>query len=242
MTAPLVIAILASGLAGVFLAPFLAGRPGIRAHCTSFAAGVLLAVVLSHVIPETLKSAEKAHEHFGGAIILAGFMAMMFLQQKVLKADPCCGHEHAKHAGLPSYLALVACSINDGMILADNPSYREPLFWAMCGHKITACFALVMLLRETSAGLSNAMRNLYMLIFVLITPVVVLLAAQLKFMEGYMHYPVGIGAGALLYVICGGMIPRVEHSAQDGRKWVLGAFLLGVLSMIAIELVAPHDH
>ena len=115
-------------------------------------------------------------------------------------------------------------------------------FWAMCGHKITACFALVMLLRETSAGLSNAMRNLYMLIFVAITPAVVLLAAQLKFMEGYMHYPVGLGSGALLYVICGGMIPRVEHSAQDGKRWVLAAFLLGALSMVIIEMAAPHGH
>lgn len=234
----LVIALLAAGLAGVCLAPLLANRPGLRAHCTSFAAGILLAVILAHVIPETLE----ADQRFGGAIILVGFVAMMFLQQKVLKADPCCGHEHAKHAGLPSYLALVACSINDGLILSKIPGTGDGLFWAMCGHKLTACFALVLLLRETSAGLSSAMRNLYMILFVAITPVVILLADQLTFLEHRVHYVVGLGAGALLYVICGGMIPRVEHSAQDGRKWVLAAFLLGAATMVTVQLLAPHPH
>jgi zinc transporter ZupT len=234
----LVIALLAAGLGGVFLAPVLAGRPGLRAHCTSFAAGILLAVILAHVIPETLD----ADPTYGGAIILVGFIAMMFLQQKVLKADPCCGHEHAKHAGLPSYLALVACSINDGMILSSIPGPEDGLFWAMFGHKLTACFALVLLLRETSAGLSTAMRNLYMILFVSITPAVILLADQLNFLKDYIPYVVGLGAGSLLYVICGGMIPRVEHSAQEGRKWVLAAFLLGAATMITVQLLDPHDH
>lgn len=238
----LIIALLAAGLAGVFLAPMLAGRPGLRAHCTSFAAGILLAIILAHVIPETLN----ADHRFGGAIILVGFVGMMFLQQKVLKADPCCGHEHAKHAGLPSYLALVACSINDALILSDIPEITDGLFWAMAGHKLTASFALVLLLRETSAGLSAAMRNVYMILFVAITPIVLLvtnqLAAQASDLQTFVPYVVGLGAGALLYVICGGMIPRVEHSAQDGRKWVLAAFLLGAATMVTVELLNPHTH
>ncbi len=48
---------------------------------------------------------------------------MMFLQQKVLKADPCCGHEHAKHAGLPSYLALVGEQVT--LLLRDSETLRQ---------------------------------------------------------------------------------------------------------------------
>lgn len=234
----LVTALTLAGLAGILLAPAMATKPGLKEHSTSFAAGVLITVILTHVVPESMT---EEHRH-GGAIILAGFIAMMLLQQKVLKADPCCGHEHAKHAGLPSYLAMVACSVNDALILHALPGPDETLFWAMCAHKITASFALVMLLGETSARLGTAMQMLYLAIFVAITPVVLLITHAVHLPHGLMHYPVALGAGALLYVVCGGMIPRVEHLAQDGRQRVLVTFLAGALITVLVEVVAPHHH
>jgi zinc transporter ZupT len=247
----LLTAITVAGLAGVLLAPYLARRQGLREHCIAFAAGVLLTVIVAHVVPESIKT----NHEMGGALILLGFVAMMFLQQKVLKADPCCGHEHAKHAGLPSYLAMVACSINDGVLLhgdshahgaaaaadaATGPS--QALLWAMCGHKFTASFALWMLLGETSAGLRTSMRYAYMLLFVLITPAVIVLSHQLHFLESWMPHIVAAGAGALLYVVCGGLIPRVEHIAQERRGGVLMTFLVAAGITIAVELIAPHHH
>ncbi|MCA8957740.1 MAG: hypothetical protein KDC87_16815 [Planctomycetes bacterium] len=230
-------AIILAGLAGVFLAPALIRHRGWQAHCTAFAAGVLLAVILSHVVPESMPAAG-GH---GGAVILCGFIGMMLLQQKVLKADPCCGHEHAKHAGLPSYLALVACSINDGLILSAIPTVQQPLFWAMCGHKITASFALVMLLRETSAGLRGAAHLAYMLLFVAVTPAVIWISG-LSALTRWMPYAVAAGAGALLYVICGGLVPRVEHRAQGGHQRVLLTFLIGALITVGVEMMSPHHH
>lgn len=233
-----VIALTVAGLLGVFLAPSLAGRPGLRDRCTAFAGGVLLTMIIAHVIPESVLRDHR----YGGAVMLLGFIAMMFLQQKVIKADPCCGHEHAKHAGLPSYLALMACSINDGIILHPVKSPTDPLLWGMCIHKMTAAFALVMLLRQTSAGLKASIHLVYMMIFVLITPVVVLASKQLVFLQDHMHYVVALAAGALLYVVGGGMIPLVEHKAKEGRSGVLLAFLLAVAITILVELVAPHHH
>lgn len=242
-----VIAITLAGLLGVLSAPALANRPAFRDLCIAFAAGVLLTVILVHVLPHAVEDDPK----IGGALILVGFVAMMILQQKVLKADPCCGHEHHKHAGLPSYLALVACSINDGILLTpheinhhlDNV-WVNPLFWAMCGHKLTASFALVMLLKETSGGLKSSLRMVYMLVFVAITPTVILLASELQSLKESMHYAVAIGGGALLYVIFGGMIPRVEHLATEGKSnRVFVAFLFGVGITIALELSGgSHVH
>ena len=240
-----VVAMTLAGLAGVLLAPALAKRRALADLCTAFAAGVLLTIILVHVLPE---SVQKDHQT-GGVLILIGFVAMMLLQQKVLKADPCCGHEHHKHAGLPSYLALMACSINDGILLHHEITahmgnvWVSTLFWAMCGHKLTASFALVMLLKETSGGLTSGLRMLYMLVFVAITPAVILLAENLQFLNNAMHYLVAIGAGALLYVIFGGMIPRVEHLAHGGKSnKVFITFLIGVSITIALELSSAHSH
>ncbi len=233
-----------AGLCGVLLAPLAARRPSLRAHSLAFAAGVLITVIVAHVIPEAM-----AHKpHVAGALIMLGFVAMMILQQKVLKADPCCGHDHdhAKHAGIPSYLALVACSINDGILmLADKePSLGSPLLWAMCAHKITASFALLWLLQETSTGLKPAMRMLYMLIFVMVTPATLLLLSQGSAdLEHTMSYVVAVGAGALLYVISSGMVPRVEHTAKEsGKGQVLVTFLIAVAITLAVENAAPHHH
>ncbi|MEE2886186.1 MAG: hypothetical protein VX951_02030 [Planctomycetota bacterium] len=240
-----VIAITLAGLLGVLLAPALATRRALTDLCTAFAAGVLLTIILVHVLPESVEKDQQA----GGALILVGFVAMMLLQQKVLKADPCCGHEHHKHAGLPSYLALVACSINDGILLHHEIAahiesvWTSALFWAMCGHKLTASFALVMLLKETSGGLKSGMRMVYMLVFVAITPAVILLAENLRFLNESMHYVVAVGAGALLYVIFGGMVPRVEHLAHEGKSnKVFITFLIGVGITVALELSSSHSH
>lgn len=229
-----VIALVAAGLAGVFLAPALLRRPALQAHCTAFAAGVLLTVIMTHVVPESLGEDYR----FGGTLILVGFVAMMLLQQKVLKADPCCGHEHARHAGLPSYLAMVVCSVNDGVILTIGESIPAPLLWAMCAHKFTSSFALVMLLRETS-GSAKGTPWLFLLVFVLITPAVVL-AGELEILQSPLHYLVPVGAGALLYVICGGLVPRVEHLAQEGQQRVLPTFIIGAAVTILVELAVPH--
>jgi zinc transporter ZupT len=211
-------------------------RPEMRAHCTAFAAGVLLTVIITHVVPESLGQGSQ----LGGTLILAGFIGMVYLQQKVLKADPCCGHEHAKHAGLPSYLAMVACSVNDGVILTTiGKNITHPLLWAMCVHKLTSSFALVMLLRETSGDPRGRLTWLYLLVFVVITPVVVLVGS-LDQLQNSMDYLVPLGAGALLYVICGGMVPRVEHLAQEGRQHVLSTFIIGAVVTIVVELVVPH--
>lgn len=240
-----VISITLAGLLGVFLAPALANRRTLTSLCTAFAAGVLLTIILVHVLPESVAKDSQA----GGALILAGFVAMMLLQQKVLKADPCCGHEHHKHAGLPSYLALVACSINDGILLHHEVDahiqsvWTSPLFWAMCGHKLTASFALVMLLKETSGGLKSSMQRIYMLVFVAITPAVILAAEHLQFLHDSMHYVVAVGAGALLYVIFGGMIPRVEHLAHEGKSnKVFLTFFVGVAITVVLELSGSHSH
>jgi zinc transporter ZupT len=229
----------AASFAGFLLVPWLDRNPTWRAAGTAFAAGTLLTIVLAHLLPEAMHDAPQAPATF-----VVGFVAMMLLHQHVLKADPCCGHEHQAHAGWPSYAAMALCSFNDGIVSA--PSALEhgiaaPTLWGMAIHKITSSFALVMLLR----GLGSAGRTIggavSMAAFSLITPATLLGASAFEGWRQPMAYVLAASGGALLYVVAGSMVPRVEHVARERRGPILAAFLLGVLGTVVFGLL-EHGH
>ena len=110
--------LLAATLAGVLFAPVIARNRSLYSLGVAFAAGTLLTMVLAHVLPETM--AQSAH---APVLFVLGFVAMLLLHQHVLRADPCCGHEHAQHAGLPSFVALSVCSFNDGVMLSQEAGH-----------------------------------------------------------------------------------------------------------------------
>lgn len=230
-------ALLLAACAGIAVAPLLARRPMLYRLGVAFAAGTLLTLTLAHVLPEALAASSQA-----GTLFVIGFVVMMLLQQHVLEADPCCGHEHGRHAAWPSFVAMGLCSFNDGvLVLADvDRGLASPLVWAMVLHKITSSFALVVLLREV-ASLRAATKFVLFTVFVLISPVAMLLAARLATLAPVMPYLLALSGGALFYVIGSSLVPRVEHGARVGKA-VLAAFLTGVLINVAIELLAPHTH
>ena len=109
------------------LAPVLAKRRVLHSICVAFAAGTLLTLVLAHVLPEA-----QAETQYATILFILGFVAMLLLQQRFLQADPCCGHEHSDRAGLPSFLAMALCSVNDGILVhgAMADGFASPLLWA----------------------------------------------------------------------------------------------------------------
>ncbi len=238
MVLPAVILAAASFL-GFLLVPLLSRRPVLHTASTAFAAGTLLTVILMHVLPEAMGLVAAAPTLF-----VLGFVGMMLLQQHVLKADPCCGHEHAAHAGWPSYAAMALCSFNDGVVMHHEHDFGlgSPLLWGMAVHKITASFALIMLLNALGEGRGGLGGPTSMVVFSAITPVTMLLAHQLELIQPYMGYVLAISGGALLYVIVGSMVPRVEHVARAGRWPVIGAFLFAVLLSVAFDTLGGHEH
>ena len=230
-------ALLLAACAGIAVAPLLARTPMLYRLGVAFAAGTLLTLTLAHVLPEALAAASQA-----GTLFVVGFVVMMLLQQHVLEADPCCGHQLGRHAALPSFLAMSLCSFNDGILVyADaERGFASPLVWAMVLHKITSSFALVVLLREV-ATLSTLTRATLFTVFVLVTPLAMVLASELAAMAPVMPYLLALSGGALFYVIGSSLVPRVEHGARVGKA-VLTAFLAGVLLNVAIEVFAPHAH
>ena len=232
------VAVALAGLSGLAFERVLRRRQALRLGGFAFAAGTLLSMILLHVMPEAMAGSRHAT-----ILFVVGFVLMMAAHQHGLRADPCCGHdEHARHGGLPSLAALCLCSLNDGFVLYSDVSsgLASPLLWAMCVHQATAAFALLMLLRELGALTSRRRMLLYMAAFLAATPLSLLLAAQLATTTTLFAHLLALAAGALLYVIAGSMVPRVEHLAREGVGAVMVMFLAAVLLNVGVQLVAPH--
>ncbi len=232
------LAVALAGLAGLAFARVLRRSQALRFGGFAFAAGTLLSMILLHVMPEAM-----AHSNRATPLFVAGFVLMMIAHQHGLRADPCCGHEeHARHGGLPSLLALCLCSLNDGIVLYSDVGrgLASPLLWAMCVHQAMASFALLMLLRELGALASRRRTLAFMAAFLAAAPLSLLLAAQLAAVTAVWAHLLALAAGALLYVIAGSMVPRVEHLAREGIGAVPVMFLAAVLLNVGVQLAAPH--
>ena len=110
----------------------------------------------------------------------------------------------------------------------------------MCAHKATAAFALVVLLQAVGAWRNRVRGLLYMTGFILVTPVSLLLAAQLSAFTDLWGHALAIAAGALLYVVAGSLVPRVEHLAREGVGPVRTTFMAAVLINVGMQLASPH--
>jgi zinc transporter ZupT len=227
-----------AGIAGVALGPLLSGRRGLHSIGLAFAAGTLLTTVLVHVMPEAM-----AHTSHAAVLFVCGFVGMMMLHQSGLEADPCCGHEHARRAGLPSFLAMCLCSANDGIVLSSDVDrgLASPMLWAIAVHQATAAFALLVLLRDVGLWRKRLTGIAYMAAFVAVAPIALLVAARLAVATEIWGIALALAAGALLYVVAGSLVPRVEHLAREQMTPVLLTFVIAVLVSAGVQLAAPHD-
>jgi ZIP family zinc transporter/zinc and cadmium transporter len=78
----------------------------------NFAAGVMLALAFTHLIPEGLELNSRTMIY-----VLLGFLIMFFLQFVVL-FHPCYNEECSKHTGVTSIAGLSLHSIIDGLMIA----------------------------------------------------------------------------------------------------------------------------
>ena len=105
-----------------------------------------------------------------------------------------------------------------------------------------ASFALFMLLKEVGLWHRRGIGMLYMAGFLVVTPISLLLATQLAEATEVWGLALAVAAGALLYVVAGSLVPRVEHLAREGLGPVFSTFVAAILINVAAEIIAPHDH
>jgi hypothetical protein len=237
-----IVAILAaSPLLGFAAAPIVMRLDAAHRIATVFAAGVLLGLLVTHLVPEVLHTAPS----WSPALLLVGFASMMFVQQQVLRTDPCCSHEHVHHADVPAIGALGLCATNDGVLLAtgtEGPGFASPLVWGLALHKIVAAFAFWTLLQSLQPAPGTARRLLYAAIFVAISPLAYAAAASLVDWSGAIAAAASLATGALLYVLVAGLLPQVEHHARHAFGSTFATFVLALALAGGVELLLPHEH
>lgn len=249
------VAILLAAIAGIALAPLLIRRDSLMAMSLSFATGTLLAIVLGHVIPDTLKHVQDDTLPY---YIVGGFVLMLIFNHYIFENDPCCDHEgdhghagdteegHNHKLGLATIGAMTVCTVNDGILLgtAKELSMGSALLWAMVGHKLTAAFGLYTMVKVCVKEKSKA-SAFFLFLFVVLTPVVYgLTASGYGFPENVMPRALCLSSGVVLYVIAVNLIPRCNELGHRFPRTVVISLILGIVSTFYFAFLEHegHDH
>ena len=230
----------ATGL-GFVVAPLAARHEGFRRIASVFASGILLGLLVTHLLPEVVDINRTA----APPLLLTGFAGMMLLQQKVLRTDPCCSHEHLPHADFPALAALGLCATNDGVLLAADTIHHglgSVMLLGMSVHKIVAAFAFATMLRNLTPTPPRVRQVVYATLFIAISPTTFLLAASLRSYEALIAGGAALASGALLYVVVSGLLPQVEHHARHAFRSTFLAFVAALATTAGIHFLAGHDH
>jgi len=251
-----IIVLVLAAVCGIALAPLLLRRESLMAASISFATGTLLAIVLGHVIPETIanNSDETLPYYFVG-----GFVLMMLFNHYIFENDPCCDHEgdhghasdteegHNHKLGLATIGAMTVCTVNDGILLGsthEELTIKSALLWAMVGHKLTAAFGLYTMIKICVKE-KSILSTFFLFLFVILTPVFYVLTVGGDLFPGViLPRALGLSAGIVLYVVSVNLIPRCNEHGHRFPKLVIISLLLGVISTFYFAHLEHkgHDH
>jgi zinc transporter ZupT len=249
-----------AAISGIALAPLLIRRDILMAISVSFATGTLLAIILGHVIPETLIQ----NNHDIPYYLVTGFIVMMICNHYIFENDPCCDHDgdhghagdtdegHNHKLGLATIGAMTVCTVNDGILLGHQAelTLNTPLLWAMVGHKLTAAFGLYTMVKVCVSKKSK-LSAFFLFLFVVLTPVVYAITSSnvLEISTVVMDRILALSAGIVLYVISVNLIPRCNELGHKFPKAVIIALIMGIVSTFYFVEIGhdensheKHDH
>lgn len=205
----------------------------------SFAAGALLAVTLSHIVPETI---EIAGPVIAGATVLAGTLVFAAIGRYVYFLCPACAASATEHGYLRlGILLIVAMGIHstvDGLAItagsAATSSVGLMILVAVSYHKVPEGLALVSVARLAGYGRAKAFAT------ALLVELTTALGAfvGLIFLSGlddfWLGATLGIVAGSFVYTV--GFALLKEMFAHEKRSIVV-YLVLGFVSILAVSFL-----
>lgn len=222
-------------IAAVFTGAWARKRMGLFA---AFAAGALVTVSVTHLIPMALAGGEGAPYW-----ILAGFAGGFLLNRGVLALSESAGRA-ALAAGLTPALGIAFHSFLDGV------AYAVTFTVDIAAGALTALGLILHELPEAVivfsllAGAGFSTRAAFLIAFVaaaLTTPLGAVVAQHsLGALEGpALNTLFAVAAGLLLYIGAAHLLPHVERE----RSWLAApAALAGALTALFAETTHSHDH
>ena len=197
----------------------------------AFGAGIFLGATFIHLLPESM---EGAYSKEAGAMVLVGFLLVLFVERFLLSRGGEAGHAHTHM--VVSMTALVGLSLHTligGLGLAvgaEQPELGKAVLVSILAHKIPETFVMVTLMMLAGIRYSRIIVNL--LFLCAMTPIGALLLAQVVPVGGSraLSMLTGLVAGTFLYVATGNLLPEVFH-LRERRGWHLALLVIGAVFM-----------
>jgi ZIP family zinc transporter/zinc and cadmium transporter len=201
----------------------------------NFAAGIMLTLAFSHLIPESLKLNPKTMPY-----VLLGFLIMFFLQFVVL-FHPCHDHECSKHTDVVSIAGLSLHSIIDGLMIAvgfeANSGMGILTTFAILFHKLPDGITISGILLHSGATKKKIFN--FSLLTACFTPIGTIIGMFLfKDVPSYMlGYLLGVTAGSFIFLAASDLIPETHKSKNKTTSLML---FVGVLVSLIAKHIAEH--
>lgn len=202
----------------------------------SFAAGVMLTIAFAHLIPEAFEFNSNAMMY-----VLAGFLAMFFLQFIVL-FHPCHDSSCSKHMGTTSVAGLSLHSLIDGLIIAvgfhANIEIGLLTTLAVLLHKLPDGITISGILLHSGASKKKIFN--FSLMTALFTPLGTILGLLLfkNITYSVLGALLGITAGSFIFLAASDLIPETHNKNKLAPYFLF----IGVIVILLIEYLLHHIH
>jgi zinc transporter ZupT len=208
-------------------------RPKTLKLLVAFSGAFLLSVTFLHLLPEVFET----HDHFIGAMILAGFVFQIVLEWLTSGIEH--GHYHAK----PAREGLVPISVMVGLFLhaffeglpiltQTNEVSARSLLWGIVIHNIPVSMILyIMLLR---LNLKKAMVWTVIMIFALAAPIAAVAGAYFDFTVKHSDYITAFVIGIFFHVSTTILFESTENHRFNFAK-ILTVIAAGLFAWISVQ-------
>jgi zinc transporter ZupT len=212
-------------------------------------AGSMLALSLTHILPEALEQSEYAIYAF-----LAGFIIIYLIEELLtphshdhkhldhVHEDP---HEHFDHIVIVSCIAIFFHTVFDGLGIRASFGLSEALGYSVligvAIHQIPVSLSLAALFRKSH--FSKQIQILGIILFALAAPIGYILSDLLidHLDTSLTSLITAFAGGSLLYIATSDLLP-VIHSTTKKKYLMISLFLIGVIGMSSAHLLEGHEH
>ncbi|MDR0198128.1 MAG: ZIP family metal transporter, partial [Methanomassiliicoccaceae archaeon] len=239
--------VLAVSAAGAFL-PRIVKFNIRQVHLmVAVSAGIFLGILFFMLLPETF---HEAHGREMSAVtwIIGGFLAVLFIDvllkrmhMDVCPCEECHDNDHRHEiTSFTAYAGLAIHAAVDGMVISialiADPHIGAVAMVGIGMHKFADSFALSSTFMLT--GMKKKKITVYLIIFVLITPVAAFLSMPvvniLEDIGDSIFIPLAIATGTFMYVGIYALLPEAFHERRDSMV----SFALVIVGIVAIALTA----
>ncbi len=221
----------------------------------SLSAGIFIGLLMFMVLPEAIEESEHGgiDTHYAMIAVAIGFLVILvintIMKEKHMATCACECHDDLhghRMTSMSSFIGLGIHAACDGLALAALFIAGEEVGLiatiGMCIHKFAELFSLSSTMLLSDLGRKKSLTRLGL--FSCITPVSGFAFFALfndMEVEGMLGIPLAFAAGTLMYVTMCDMVPESFHRGKQNRKALI-LLVAGVLLMMAVALLFPHEH